>query len=462
VSELRYRFNIDGIDKTSSLLGGLSQTIDNVVGKLGKANAEMVTVAGQTRRLVITGAGPSSSDAQPRIDPSTIEPATKGMYETAKTFAGPATAEKLKKNLEGIQENILEGLFPASVLKNLTFGINPLLNPTSVWGNLFALRQNFSALASKDGRPLQEKILGGVGLGRLSGTTGGAAAATGVLMAGLLAVGLSLKALTVVITKTSEAFSKAAQLYSKALTSGMGLLGTTRAEIISGVLGVDPAHAMSVSGAGEVDRQTSDSVRSLAMLAPILADVTFQFRILGVNIREFFAILAAQIADPARALAEALTDFMVSLKNSGLARIFTQNIAGLLWLSNLLIRVVNTAVDALNLLAAALADAVINIQSKMANPLAEATWNLTEAAWKKMMSNFNRKPSITTDEVSMSRQMPASSWEKMGLVVNGIGGGTDYAKRTTKATERTAEYLRAIMVLPRGATTGLNPAYPAP
>lgn len=462
MSELRYRFNIDGIDKTSSLLGGLSQTIDNVVGKLGKANTEMVAVAGQARRLVITGAGPSSSDAQPRIDPSTIEPATKGMYETAKTFAGPATAEKLKKNLEGIQENILEGLFPASVLKNLTFGINPLLNPTSVWGNLFALRQNFSALASKDGRPLQEKILGSVGISRLSGTEGGAVAATGILMAGLLAVGLSLKALTVVITKTSEAFSKAAQLYSKALTSGMGLLGTTRAEIISGVLGVDPAHAMSVSGAGEVDRQTSDSVRSLAMLAPILADVTFQFRILGVNIREFFAILAAQIADPARALAEALTDFMVSLKNSGLARIFIQNIAGLLWLANLLMRVVNTAVDALNLLAAALADAVINIQSKMASPLAEATWNLTEAAWKKMMSNFNRKPSITTDEVSMSRQMPASSWEKMGLVVNGIGGGTDYAKRTTKATERTAEYLRAIMVLPRGATTGLNPAYPAP
>ncbi len=468
MSELRYRFNIDGIDKTSSLLGGLSQTIDNVVGKLGKANTEMVAVAGQARRLVITGAGPSSSDAQPRIDPSTIEPATKGMYETAKTFAGPATAEKLKKDLQGIQEDILESMFPASVLKNLTFGINPLLNPTSVWGNLFALRQNFSALASKDGRLLQEKILEFVGLGRLSGTTGGAAAATGVLMSGLLAVGLSLKALTEIIRRTSQAFQDAHKLYSQALQSGMSLRIAAQMNTVGGVLGVDPAHAMAFSGSGNAAKQVQRSVDVFASAAPELADTVMQFRILGVALKEFFTIIAKESAGSLRALIVSVTNLVRILTDAGLSRALGLIISAFTWVASSIIKLADLLLGVGSLILNFLTDLINNIPEIISKMLRGNTagnkmdFQFSEKALDNLKSLFNPPATIADEKLGMARQIPASAWEKMGLVVGGIGGGTDYAKRTTKATERTADYLYSIVSLPRGTTTGINPAYPAP
>ena len=41
------------------------------------------------------------------------------------------------------------------------------------------------------------------------------------------------------------------------------------------------------------------------------------------------------------------------------------------------------------------------------------------------------------------KQMPASSWEKMGLVIGG-GGGTNYAQQTAKNTEKSNSLLGKI------------------
>lgn len=460
MTNLEFRFSVAGIDKTSSLFGGLAQTIDNVVGKLGKANAEMVTVAGQARRIVITGASSPSSVSPEGNEPGIIEPATKGLYKASRNLADPASVEKLKKDLQGIQENILEGLFPPSVLKNLTFGINPLFNPTSVWGNLFALRQNFSALASKDGGPLQEKILGGVGLGRLSGTTGGAAAATGVLMAGLLAVGLSLKALTEIIRRTSQTFQDAHKLYSQALQSGMSLRLTSQMNAVGNVLGVDPSHAMAFSGSGEAQKQTQYASGIIANTAPVLAEVIMQFRILSLTLKAVFSVLGEKVAPPIRQMIDAFNKAAKMLLDSGLAEVIGAVAAQFLYLVNVIIKVASTLYGILTLAFAGITELFVNIKRLVTGEGVDFTRTLASLA--SLQSLFDTPNEIADNKLGMARQLPASAWEKMGLVVGGIGGGTDYAKRTANATERTANYLSSIVALPRGTTSGINPAYPAP
>src|SRR5208282_2609296 len=61
----------------------------------------------------------------------------------------------------------------AAFIKDATFAMMPLFNPTSVWGNLFASRQIFSAFA---GTKTGGNIMGRAGL---SGTGGAAIAAGG-------------------------------------------------------------------------------------------------------------------------------------------------------------------------------------------------------------------------------------------------------------------------------------------
>ena len=476
MSELRYRFSIDGVDSSTQKVAAFNKTLDATGKSFKQLSNEQrqfeSLLSGQSVAQVMGIRSASAGGDEFPIEKFADKfGASQRQMRQAMSELKPALADWKRGLVEGFKgmewnfghtdnRSAFAKMFPASVLKNLTFGINPLLNPTSVWGNLFALRQTFSALESKDGGPLQEKILGGVGLGRLSGTTGGAAAATGVLMAGLLAVGLSLKALTEIIRRTSQAFQDAHKLYSQALQSGMSLRLTSQMNAVGNVLGVDPSHAMAFSGSGEAQKQTQYASGIIANTAPVLAEVIMQFRILSLTLKAVFSVLGEKVAPPIRQMIDAFNKAAKMLLDSGLAEVIGAVAAQFLYLVNVIIKVASTLYGILTLAFAGITELFVNIKRLVTGEGVDFTRTLASLA--RLQSLFDTPNEIADNKLGMARQLPASAWEKMGLVVGGIGGGNDYAKRTANATERTANYLSSIVALPRGTTSGINPAYPAP
>ncbi len=476
MSDLRYRFSIDGVDASAQKVSAFNKTLD-ATGKSFKQLSDEQRqfeglLSGQSVAQVMGIRSASAGGDEFPIEKFADKfGASQRQMRQAMSELKPALADwkrGLAEGFKGMEWNFghtdsrsaFAKMFPASVLKNLTFGINPLFNPTSVWGNLFATRQLFTAFSSKEGQPLQERILGGVGLGRMGGSTGGAIAATGVVMAALLAVAAGLKALTEVVKHTAQAFQDAHKLYSQALQSGMSLRLTSQMNAVGHVLGVDPSRAMAFSGSAEAQKQTQYASGIIANTAPVMAEVIMQFRILSLTLKAVFSVLGEKVAPPIRQMIDAFNKSAKMMLDSGLAEVIGKVAAQFLYLVNVLIKVASTLYGILSLAFAGITELFVNIKRLVMGEGVDFTRTLASLA--RLQSLFDTPNEIANEKLGMARQLPASAWEKMGLVIGGVGGGTDYAKRTANATERAANYLSTLAAIPRGATTGLNPAYPAP
>lgn len=302
----------------------------------------------------------------------------------------------------------------AQFLKNIGFAGMPLLNPTSVFGNLFSARQLFSAASG----PVGQGILGKVGL---SGT-GGAALATAGVIGALLAVGASLKLLQVAIRDTVAAYDQARKVYAHALLGGLGLNFSVGRKNIADVLGVSEKEVFQFGAAmavlGPKLKFASDTV---ARTTPNLASVGWEFQVLQKNMQALFFTMANDAAPAIRKFVDGLSELVKMLTA------FYNDIKGFI--------------------------------SGIAN--SELTLNLLNAipgfqqlsAFFKLASGFGHDTGAAPTPQALMKQLPVSAFERMGLVIGNFGGGADYARRTAQATERTAKAVTQIAqkaALPRG------------
>lgn len=336
----------------------------------------------------------------------------------------------------------------AQDLKNLSFSIAPLLKPGGALSTAFSARQIFSFFQGAKG----EELISGLGLSSLKG----AALATTAVVGALTAVGFSLKGLEAVIKKTIEgvvdALGTARHIYALSLI-GPGSTGFyARQQAISSVLGIDPKYAFATNASRGVDQRSSFATSIIGGNAKELAGVAVSFKILAVNIGALFSALAKVSASDLQSIAESLSAMFKALIVSGTPQVLAK-------ITSELLKFIVTLSEfgaAFGIFIKGIYDAIVGgLHGK--NPS-----KILDAAITNALSIFKTpKPNDLPTSGGILRQLPASSLERMGLVV---GGGitnklVDYSRRTAVATEHIAQYVQKSFQAP---TTAVNPLAATP
>ena len=300
--------------------------------------------------------------------------------------------------------------------KDMSFLAMPLFNPGSMWATLFSTRQTYSAMNTEHGKAFREKWGGKLGMGGI-----GAGAATGLLVGGATVLGVALKALTVTVQQTIAAYEHARQIYAKALTGGMGLQFTVKRSMLAEIMGVSE---QDVFRFGEqmayLNPKLEWASKILANTTTPLTKVSWEFKVLQADLSAMFSKMANDAAPAILKLTEAL---------EGLVKTAT-------WLYDHAPK---------NLVGNALAAGAGMVFGNNAGFIA------------KLISQYvgaGVKLDAKTAPQAWMKPLPASHWEKMGLVT--MGGSANYAKDTAKNTKEIATGIKEIVK----KMTGKNPSNP--
>jgi len=257
-----------------------------------------------------------------------------------------------------------------------------------MWATMFSGRQTFSALNTATGASFLKNKMGGISAGM----------ATGVLVGAATAVGLALKALGAVVSETTKSFENARQLYAKALTGGMGLGFTAKRSMVANIMGVSETEVFRFgSQMAYLNPRLQQASEILAKTAGPLTQVSWEFKILQADLSAMFSKLASDMAP-------AIDNFIVGLDK--LVQFLTRNV-GLfekMWIAT--------------------------------NPALYLGFKLFQKKYSE--ADQSKMPGIT----SWMKQLPASSWEKMGLQVG--PNANNYARQTAQNTRQMARDLGII------------------
>lgn len=255
------------------------------------------------------------------------------------------------------------------------------------------------------------------------GTSGGLAQFAkfaGELGLAIVAIDLFKNAVKSVAKEIKKAFEFASQLYSKALNNGLSLQLQTQRTMTADVLGVPEEQVNRFKQSRFVMQQLADAIGEISKDAPKLAFVNSEFKILGYDILALASNIATKLSPALIGLMNILDVVVKSItKNIGnltagleglLSETFTGKIALLLGAK---LYAMGTQTQA---------------QAGFNNPLA------------------------------MMKQLPASTWERMGLLVG--GGANNYARDTAKNTRDTVMILKTLLKPGSARAGGSNRAGP--
>ena len=311
-------------------------------------------------------------------------------------------ADRVRKSREADEKRSRNDL--KTFIKDSTFLMMPMFNPGSVWATLFSSRQTFSALNTEHGQSMLSKFSGG----KLKGLSG-AAVGTGLLVAGSTAVGLALMALKKTVDEVFKSFESARQLYAKALTGGMGLQFTARRSMLAQIIGVSETDVMRFGvQMAYLNPKLDNATRILAKTTPNLTSVAWEFQVLGYDLKAMFSTMANDGAPAIRNLTNAL---------DGLVKSAT-------WLYE---------------------HAPKNTAAGIASGVSNAAFGFTPTLLAKLgikAAGIFDSGSAPNPQAWM-KQLPASHWEKMGLVT--MGSNQNYAKDTARNTKEIAAGIKQLV-----------------
>jgi hypothetical protein len=298
-----------------------------------------------------------------------------------------------------------QALISAAMAKNLTFAMMPLLNPTSIWGNLFASRQIFSAMSGKDAQGLRESF----GLGKMSPSGGGAVLAGGT-MGMLLALGLTIKGFITAIQQVAKQFDAAAKIYAKSLQSGgLSLAVTTKRSFLAEIIGVSEKEVYQFGKAvGYLNDKVAFSAQTMADSASKLTATSWKWKVAEKDWDALFAKIGSDTSKIPQELASGKSYIAKELA------VFWDKFVGL--------------------------DKDVNKMFGLTGGLSGGESAPSPQAWAK--------------------QLPVGQFERMGLVVGGFGTQQSILKESRNYL-KTIAYAVTHGAIPRGATTAVSPAQPA-
>lgn len=392
----------------------------------------------------------------------------------------------------------------ASFRRDMMFAALPVANPMSLLGNFASARQSYKAFSStKTGGDSLAKInavierlsqsfnrvvggrAGGNVLSKISGGVGPAAAAA-LVTGAAIAVGLALRGLQKVMQESMQAIDRARQLYAKQLQSGGQAQNfVVRQAVLAEVLGVSEDQVMQYGNAiGQLNGKLTTAINTLNETQRTLAATSLNSKVLGENLRAMWAKVAEAIAPALNRLYSFISAMVKLFILSGLATLVGSVIGAVVTVFTQLVAIASIIPAAIMTVMTAIVDGFRWVMAKIHNLLAdswlgkkagmkhedtpgfgktkEALGSLKEvlAAAFATPGSYNEKAAAVPTSVS---RMPASTWEKMGLVIGG-GSHSDHAKKTADNTSKMVTLLGKMVgnAQPRTGGPQFASAFPQP
>lgn len=366
----------------------------------------------------------------------------------------------------------------------------PMFSPGSMWAKWVAARQTYTALSTSHGQEFlagkQPGITGRLGgvLGRMSG--GSATTAAGIAVAAATAVGVALIALKKAIIETIAAYEHARQIYAKSLMSGLGVQLTTKRGILSEIVGVSEEDILKFGAAlNYLNPKIEWASKVLSQTNAPLTQVGWGFKIVAQDIKAIFAEIAAGIAPALLAFTDNLSSFLEVLGKSGFLKAAAEVINVILVGLNDVVGIVEIIINSFVVGFKIIGDAIsifimeaLNLLSKIPGLGKLGGWDTTKAKEdivtqsqnlrdeiEKVFANFfGKKSTGMPSPQPFMKQLPTSSWEKMGLVIGGGRSTNDLIKESNKHLSVIAKAVSGTGYMPRPQqpSFGLNPAYANP
>jgi len=251
-----------------------------------------------------------------------------------------------------------------------------------------------------------------------------ATAASGMLRSLFLyrAISEALSQLRNAVMAVVNAFEKAKKLYVGGALSGFGTKGQTNRTAIAGILGVSEGDLMRFGEAYKYfSKEIKQSVDVISKNARPLAETNMQWGVLKIKMESLASTIAVNFKPAMDALIDGLgelIDFIQRhatsvMKNAKTAWSFTPG--------------------------ALIAGGVAGISRGLGSMFGGGSFG--QGFFNQDM--FGKKASSTPFLGAQMKQLGASAWEKMGLVIGGTGG-TNYAKDTAHNTKRTNNLLEKL------------------
>lgn len=250
-------------------------------------------------------------------------------------------------------------------------------------------------------RLMSDAIRGGGGGG------GGGAVAAGIFGSGgamgfaefYIAIQSFKKAVDIFWTTIKTASETAAKYYSSALQNGMGIPFTVNRQNLAAIMGVDEKEVFRFGAQmAYLAPQLKTANKVLSDTTPTLTQMSWNFKTLKLDAMALAAELASALAPVINDVVDTFDDLIKMLIK---ATQFTKE------------------------------------YYKWLNPAGYAIWRIIH------QERTNDSASTFPTTASLMKQLPASSWEKMGLVM--AGGGTNYARETANNTRKMARDLDTIV-----------------
>jgi hypothetical protein len=339
----------------------------------------------------------------------------------------------------------------ANFMKDMSFLMMPLMQPGSPWGTLFASRQVFSALTKTD-----------IGKSLAGGTLKGAAMMTAGLIAGTMLVGTALKGLAKIIGETIRSIQLASSTYANALVSGGLSLGfTTRRSMLASVMGVSEKEVFYYGRAIMfLNEKLAQSSKTIAYTSPLLTKVNWEWLAMKKNLSSVFSNTAFMLAPMlSRVMARLNSILEQFVKKQEDARTASETA----W---------NAEKEVLQKRKAVLEAEMASGKSTGGGYLGisrtggSSYLGLRDADPATELAHINAKLKAhepAPPPMSYMKQLPVSSWEKMGLVIGG-GGRANYDAQTAQNTRKIVEKLDGLRnaLIPRSGQFTIDTAYANP
>lgn len=318
-----------------------------------------------------------------------------------------------------------------------------------------------------------------------SGSSGGGSSATASTFS-LVRLYIAARAARFIFEELSKAvkgavaaYDDARQRYAKSLLSGLGVQATTRRELLASVLGVSEKDVMQFGSAiNYLNPKLANAIKVLTETNPVVTKIGFDIAILRTNFKAMGAALASEAAPAIEILINALGSLVRYIQDhahtilgligfntptpqenrQALNDSFFQNNRG----------VAGKAIDSIGLKRGGneslegFQQRIIDTFKKF-DPKAIAEvlrGSGMDAISARIFSKFieqNRQPlgdnkgsGIPNPEGHM-KQLPASSFERMGLILGG-GSGQHYTRDIANHTKSMAEGIKMIVGNMRGSS----------
>lgn len=287
-------------------------------------------------------------------------------------------------------------------------------------------------------------LAAGVGTA-LGGPLGGAVA--GLLTKAnpaVAAVTAVMTALRMAVSETAEAFKRAHDTYIRSMTSGFGLKMQATRQLLSQVIGVSENDIFQFGAAiAQFNEKLDVARKTIIETTPALAYTTMNWNVMMENISAAWMQFAAAVAPAINRIEDFVSSIMKLYILSGIPAMLGTLVSNFLETITRIVAALNVPAAGFDLLFITIKDGIKNAIQVIENAFLSMLNELTDSDYtmgelpgfddtKKAKDAFEELIKVIlgssdpkkekSQPVASMKQMPASSWERMGLVIGGSGG----------------------------------------